>query len=181
MPSTATVADPRYPVGPFTRPAVLSPDERAAAIDVIAECPQALRSAVKGLSDAQLDTPYRDGGWTVRQVVHHVPDSHMNALTRFKLALTEDVPTIKPYDEAKWAELDDGKSPLVAESLALLDALHTRWVYLLRRMQPSDFARTLNHPDWDAPLSLDVMLAHYAWHSRHHVAHITSLRHAKGW
>lgn len=179
MPTVAV--DPRYPVGRFTRPSTLSPSERAAAIDVIADCPTQLAAAVKGLNDAQLDTPYRDGGWTVRQVLHHVPDSHMNAYTRFKLALTEDVPTIKPYDEAKWAELPDGTSPLVSESLTLLKVLHARWVYLLRRMQPSDFMRELNHPDWDAPLSLDVMLAHYAWHSRHHVAHVTSLRAVKGW
>lgn len=174
-------ADPRYPVGKFSRPAVLSPAERQTAIDAIAAAPAALRAAVSGMSDEQLDTPYRDGGWTVRQVIHHVPDSHLNAYTRFKLALTEDTPTIKPYDEAKWADMEDGKSPLVEESLRLLEALHARWVFLLRRMQPSDFARRLNHPEWDAPLSLDVMLALYAWHGRHHAAHITSLRERMRW
>lgn len=176
-----TTADLRYPVGRFTRPDVLTPAERKAAIEAIAKAPAALRKAVSGLTDAQLDTPYRPDGWTVRQVVHHVPDSHMNAYVRFKLGLTEDMPTIKPYDEAKWAELDDSKSKLVEDSLALLEALHARWVFLLRRMQPSDFARKLNHPDWDVPLSLDMLLALYAWHGKHHVAHITSLKQRMGW
>ena len=175
------IADPRYPVGPFKRPATLTPAERTAAIDIIAQAPDALRAAVEGLKEAQLDTQYREGGWTVRQVLHHVPDSHMNAYVRFKLALTEDVPTIKPYDEAKWAELEDSKSNLVNESLTLLEALHARWVFLLRRMQPADFARKLNHPEWETPLSLDSLLALYAWHSRHHVAHITTLRARNGW
>jgi hypothetical protein len=178
----ATTYDPRYPVGRFERPPVaLGAKERAAAIDVLAQAPQEMRATVRGLSDTQLDTPYRDGGWTVRQVIHHVPDSHLNAYIRCKLALTEDTPTIKPYDEAKWAELEDGRSPLVEESLTLLDALHARWVYLLRRMQPPDFARLLNHPDWKQPMSLDVVLALYAWHSRHHVAHVTELKKRKGW
>jgi uncharacterized damage-inducible protein DinB len=177
-----TAPDLRYPVGKFQRPAKsLSSAERRAAIDAIAETPAKLRAAVKGLDDKQLDTPYRPGGWTARQVVHHVPDSHLNAFTRFKLALTEDTPTIKPYDEAKWAELDDGKSTLVEESLMLLDALHARWVYLLERMQPADFERMLDHPDWEKPGSLDVLLALYAWHGRHHVAHITELRRREGW
>jgi uncharacterized damage-inducible protein DinB len=140
-----------------------------------------LRAAVTGLTDAQLDTPYRPGGWTVRQVVHHVPDSHMNAYTRFKLALTEDVPTIKPYDEAKWAELDDSKSKMVEHSLALLEALHARWVFLLERLKPADFDRKLNHPEWDAPMTLDMLLALYAWHGKHHVAHVTELRKRSGW
>jgi hypothetical protein len=178
---TATTTDLRYPVGRFVRPEALSPAERAIAIEVIAQGPANMRAAVSGMTDAQLGTPYREGGWTVRQVVHHVPDSHMNAYVRFKLALTEDVPTIKPYDEAKWAELDDGRSKLVDLSLTLLDSLTGRWVLLLRSMKPADFGRRLNHPDWDAPLSLDSMLALYAWHSRHHVAHITELRKRKGW
>lgn len=178
---TQPAGDLRFPVGRFTRPASLSPAERAAAIAAIAEAPRALRAAVRGLKDPQMDTPYRDGGWTVRQVVHHMPDSHLNAYIRFKLALTENAPTIKPYDEAKWAELPDGRSALVDESLALLEALHARWVYLLQRMQLADFSKKLNHPDWEAPLSLDSMLALYAWHCRHHVAHITSLRERRGW
>lgn len=174
--------DLRFPTGKFARPTTaLSSAERVLMIDAIARTPAAMRAAVAGLDEKQLDTPYRPGGWTVRQVVHHVADSHINAYCRFKLGLTEDVPTIKPYDEAKWAELDDGKSRLVAESLTLLESLHARWVYLLQRMQPSDFARTLSHPEWDAPLSLDVMLALYAWHGKHHVAHITELRKREEW
>src|SRR5207237_4303883 len=147
---------PRYPVGKSgPNP---NPDAATLAqwIGEIEAAPAALGAAVQGLDDAQLDTPYRPGGWTLRQVVHHVPDSHMNAYVRLKLALTEDTPTIKPYDEAKWAELDDGKSKLIEHSLALLTALHTRWVFLMRRLQPSDFARTINHPAWDAPMSVDV-------------------------
>lgn len=179
--SDATI-DLRYPVGRFSRPtAPLTSSERAAMIDAIAEAPALLRAAVKGLGVGQLDTPYRPGGWTVRQVVHHVPDSHVNAYCRFKLALTEDIPTIKPYDEASWATLPDSRSELIEESLTLLETLHRRWVYMLRRMQPADFARTLKHPEWDAPLSLDVMLALYAWHGRHHSAHITELRKREGW
>ncbi len=174
--------DLRYPVGRFSRPTKsLSPADRARMIDEIAAAPAALRTALRGLDDRKLDTPYRPGGWTVRQVAHHVPDSHMNAYCRFKLALTEDVPTIKPYDEGKWADMTDGRSPLVEESLALVDALHKRWVLLLRDMKPADFERKLNHPEWDAPLSLDSMLALYAWHGRHHVAHVTSLRQREGW
>lgn len=174
--------DLRYPVGKFQRPtSALSAAERSAMIDAIAATPANLREAIRGLADRQLDTPYRPGGWTVRQVVHHVPDSHMNAYCRFKLALTEDVPTIKPYDEARWAELIDGKSALVAESLTLLEVLHARWVMLLRAMRPDDFLRKLNHPEWGAPLTLDALLALYAWHGRHHTAHITSLREREGW
>lgn len=173
--------DLRYPVGKFVRPKSLTAAERKSAIEAIAQTPSAMRAAVSGLTDAQLDTPYRPGGWTVRQVVHHVPDSHMNAYTRFKLGLTEDMPTIKPYDEAKWAELDDGKSKLVEHSLALLDALHARWVFLLERMKPSDFERKVNHPEWETPPSLDDLLAMYSWHGKHHVAHITSLRERSGW
>jgi uncharacterized damage-inducible protein DinB len=174
-------ADLRYPVGKFVRPKSLTATERKTAIEAIAKTPAAMRAAVAGLTDAQLDTPYRLGGWTVRQVVHHVPDSHLNAYTRFKLALTEDVPTIKPYDEAKWAELPDGKSKLVEHSLALLDALHARWVFLLERLKPAEFERAVNHPEWETPMSLDDLLALYAWHGKHHVAHITSLRERSGW
>ena len=180
--TTSATQDLRYPVGKFQRPtSALSQEQRRAAIRTIAETPAKLRAAVKGLGDRQLDTPYRPDGWTVRQVVHHVPDSHMNAYTRFKLALTEDLPTIKPYDEAKWAELEDGRNPFVAESLALLEALHVRWVYLLERMKPADFERQLNHPEWKNPMTLDQLLALYEWHGRHHVAHITELRRREGW
>jgi len=172
--------DLRYPVGRFQRPQSLEPKQRRAAIDTIAEAPTKLRTAIAGLTDAQLDTPYRPEGWTVRQVVHHVPDSHLNAYTRFKLALTEDTPTIKPYNEAEWAKLEDSKSTPVATSLALLDAVHDRWIRILRAMSPSDFSRTLNHPE-NGILSLDQMLALYEWHSRHHVAHVTTLRQRSGW
>lgn len=174
--------DLRYPIGRFERPAEITVADRAGYIEAVAAAPAALREAVRGLDDAQLDTPYRPDGWTVRQVVHHVPDSHLNAYVRFKLALTELEPTIKPYDEAKWAELPDGRSPLVAESLALLDALHARWVYLLRAMTPADFARTVVHPEHRGnPMTLDTMLALYAWHGQHHVAHVTALRERMGW
>jgi uncharacterized damage-inducible protein DinB len=174
--------DLRYPIGRFVRPVDVTAAERAQFIEALAAAPAALREALRGLDDAQLDTPYRPEGWTVRQVVHHVPDSHLNAYVRFKLALTEPEPTIKPYDEAAWAALPDGRSPLVDESLALLDALHARWVYLLRAMAAADFTRTMVHPEHPgAPMTLDIMLALYAWHGRHHVAHITALRARMGW
>lgn len=172
--------DLRYPVGRFQKPQSLDSKHRRAAIDTIAEAPTKLRAAVAGLTDAQLDTPYRPDGWTVRQVIHHVPDSHLNAYTRFKLALTEDTPTIKPYDEAAWAKLEDSKSTPVATSLALLDAVHDRWVRILRAMSSADFSRTLMHPE-NGVMNLDQMLALYEWHSRHHVAHVTNLRQRSGW
>lgn len=150
-------------------------------IDSIERAPSQIGAAIDGLSGEQLDTPYRPGGWTVRQVVHHVPDSHMNAFIRFKLALTEENPTIKPYDEAAWAQLADARETPIETSMTLLTSLHERWVGLLRSLTPTDFRRTLNHPDWDAPLSLDTMLALYAWHGRHHTAHITNLRQRMGW
>lgn len=150
-------------------------------IATIAETPGALRSAVAGLARDQLETPYRPGGWTVKQVVHHVPDSHLNAYVRFKLALTEDEPTIKPYNEAAWAELADSRRVPVEVSLELLDALHLRWVTILRSMDAADFRRGLVHPEQKKVLTLEQMLALYAWHGRHHVAHITSLRQREGW
>lgn len=171
-----------YPTGRFQRPRKpLEAAERRQKIEAIARAPEAIGSAIRGLSESQLDTPYRPDGWTVRQVVHHVPDSHMNAFIRFKLALTEETPTIKPYDEAAWATLSDAKETPIATSMTLLSSLHERWVCLLRAMGPSDYARKLNHPDWDAPLSLDTMLALYAWHGPHHTAHITKLRERMGW
>jgi len=176
-----TPPDLRYPIGKYQRPKSLTPAERIAAIDAIRQTPARMRAAVKGLDDQQLDTPYRPDGWSVRQVVHHVPDSHMNAYTRFKLALTEDTPTIKPYNEAKWAELDDAKSRLVEQSLTLLESLHARWVFLLERLKPADFDRAVNHPEWESPMSLDQLLAMYSWHGKHHVAHITTLRDRMRW
>jgi uncharacterized damage-inducible protein DinB len=176
-----TQIDPRYPVGKFDRSkAPHTADERHTFIDQIAAVPARMREAVAGLSDAQLDTPYRDGGWTVRQVVHHVPDSHMNAYTRVKLALTEDEPTIRPYDEAAWAKLNDVRDTPIAVSLTLLEALHDRWVRILRALTDADFSRTLLHPEHGV-MTLDTLVAMYAWHGRHHVAHITSLRERSGW
>lgn len=175
------MSDPRYPTGPFARPSgPLSAAERAACTDRIAAVPARLRAATGGLDDARLDTPYRPGGWTVRQLVHHLPDSHMNAYVRFKLALTEDSPLIKTYDEAAWAELADTRAVSPETSLRLLEALHERWVAVLRPMGDAEFARTLQHPEWGA-IRLDFMLALYAWHGDHHVAHVTALREREGW
>ena len=172
--------DPRYPIGNYAPPQNVTPALRQEAIDAIAEAPSKLRAAVTGLNDAQLDTAYREGGWTVRQVAHHVPDSHMNAYVRFRLALTEDRPTIKPYEQARWAELVDAKSAPIAMSLSLLDSLHDRWVRLLRSLTPADYARKFVHPD-HGERTLDWMLFLYAWHGKHHTAHVTELRKRKGW
>jgi uncharacterized damage-inducible protein DinB len=139
-----------------------------------------MRAAVARLTDEQLDTPYRDGGWTVRQVVHHVPESHLNSYVRFKLALTEHEPTIKPYFEDRWAELEDARTAPIELSLNLLDAVHGRWVWFLRSLKPTDFERAFQHPDL-GKVTLDKNVALYAWHGRHHVAHITSLRERMGW
>ena len=141
--------------------------------------PAKLKAAVGGLNDRQLDTPYRPGGWTVRQVVHHLPDSHLNSFVRFKLALTEEEPTIKPYDEARWAELADSKAPIEL-SLPLLENLHERWVLLLNSLTPADWQRKFRHPE-RGPMTLTDNLQIYAWHGRHHVAHITALRERNGW
>ena len=173
------MTDPRYPLGPSPTPDTLTPAQRAERIEQVAQAPEALRRAVAGLDESQLDTPYRPGGWTVRQLAHHVPESHMNAYVRFKLALTEEMPTIKPYDQALWALTPDVRGP-VGPSLVLLAALHERWVLVLRGMGPAEFARRLNHPE-SGVLTLDRMLAMYAWHGRHHTAHITGLRERMGW
>lgn len=173
--ATTSGPDLRYPIGRLERRASLSVDERRAAIDAIAAAPAKLRAAVTGLDESQLDTPYRPGGWSVRQLVHHVADSHMNAYTRFRLALTEDTPTIKPYDEAAWAELADVRAVPIRVSLDLLDAMHERLVSLLRSMPAEAFARTLRHPE-NGPMTIDALLATYGWHGRHHVAHVTALR-----
>jgi hypothetical protein len=172
--------DLRYPIGKYDAKASLTPTERDLAIAQIADLPRSFRDAVAGLSREQFDTAYRPGGWTVRQVVHHVPDSHMNSYVRFKLALTESEPTIKPYDEALWANLADSQETPVEVSLTLLEALHHRWIVLLRSMRTKDFARRLLHPERGA-MTLDDMVWLYAWHGRHHVAHITSLREREGW
>ena len=171
--------DPRYPIGKFEMPSQITPERRKAAIDELAATPGKMRAAVQGLNEAQLDTPYRDGGWTVRQVVHHVPDSHVNALIRLKLALTEDKPTIKPYNETAWAELADAKMPIEA-SQTLLDSVHARWDRVWRSMKPEDFTRKLVHPD-HGERTVDWLLFLYEWHGKHHTAHITELRKQRGW
>lgn len=170
----------RYPVGKFHFPASVSATDLTQFLDQIEAAPARMRAAVSGLSDAQLGTPYRPGGWTVRQVVHHVPDSHMNSYVRFRLALTEDSPTIKPYEEARWAELSDARTLPVEPSLALLESLHARWVPLLRSLSAADWKRTFRHPELGL-VSLENNAALYAWHGRHHVAHITSLRDRMQW
>ena len=173
--------DPRYPVGPFEAPkGPLSEAGRAALIGEIQKAPSLLRAALGGLTAPQADTPYRPGGWTLRQVAHHVPDSHLNAYVRFRLALTEDKPTIKTYAEDRWAELPEAKTAPVELSLDLLEALHRRFVLLLENMSPAEWSRQLTHPDHGL-VGLEWMLAMYAWHGRHHTAHITELRKLKNW
>jgi hypothetical protein len=173
--------DVRYPIGPFTSVArPLTDEERAKLIDAIEAHPARMRAAVDGLSDEQLDTPYRDGGWTVRQVVHHVVDSHVNAYCRFKLAVTEDNPTVRTYEEKDWAELPDGKSAPVEGSFAILDALHARWVSFLRGLKPDDFRRPLHYPGV-GDRHVDLLLEIYGWHGPHHEAHVTRLKDRMGW
>jgi uncharacterized damage-inducible protein DinB len=172
--------DPRYPVGKFEAPAEVSVADRLRLIEQVEEAPACLRAAVQGLAPAQLDTPYREGGWTVRQVVHHIPDSHLNAYVRFRWALTEEEPTIKPYAEERWAELPDARTAPPELSLALMDAVHRRWVVLLRAMTDGQWERTFRHPEMGV-LRLDRSLALYAWHGRHHVGHITGMRQRMGW
>src|SRR3954468_5917917 len=171
--------DLRYPVGEFVMPSNVTPDMRVAAIRNIADLPARMRDAVRGLSDAQLDTPYRPDGWTVRQVVHHLPDSHMNAFVRLKLALTEENPAIKPYDEKLFAGLSDARLP-IESSLSILDELHAHWAAHLASLTAPQFARPWFHPEIGA-ITVDYLLQTYSWHSRHHVAHITSLRARQGW
>lgn len=172
--------DPRYPIGKFSYPGPLTPEQKRQCLDDIEQAPVRLRAAVRGLADKQLDTPYREGGWTVRQVIHHVPDSHMNSYIRFKLALTEDVPTIKPYMEDRWAELPEAKQAPIDVSLVLLDSLHRRWMLVLRGLTDADWQRTFRHPEL-GPMTLEKTLALYSWHGRHHVAHVTSLRERMRW
>lgn len=172
--------DLSYPIGRFDWKTTVTPEMRPSLIVEIAVTPARLRQAIDGLDDCQLDTPYRPGGWTVRQVVHHLPDSHMNSYVRFRLALTEDEPTVKGYDEAKWAELYDARTLPPASSLALLENLHNRWVELLRNMTDADYSRSFRHSEIGL-VRLDTNLALYAWHGRHHTAHITGLRQRMGW
>jgi len=171
--------DLRYPIGEFEMPPSLTPKQRVSALAAIAAAPAELRAALTGLSEAQLDSPYRPEGWTIRQVVHHLPDSHMNSYIRFKLGLTENEPTIGVYNEKLWSELPDAKDPIEA-SLRLLTALHERWVSLLETIDDETWGRFIHHPEWGR-LRLDQLLALYDWHSRHHVAHVRSLRDRQGW
>lgn len=171
--------DPRYPIGKFVKPETISRQQRDSAIASVAELPEKLRNAVNGLDEAQLKTPYRDDGWTVRQVVHHIADSHMNALVRVKLALTEDWPVIKPYDQGAWAVLHDMTAP-VEWSLDLLENLHARWVMLLQSLDEQQWQRGFRHPE-NGPQTVEFATTLYGWHSRHHVAHIAGLRARKGW
>jgi DinB superfamily len=180
MNTGGSMSDPRYPIGKFTYDGPPSEEQRAKLIEDIAQTPAALRTAVHGLSPEQIATPYRDGGWTVRQVVHHVPDSHMNAYVRFKLALTEEFPTIKPYMEDRWADLPDSQSTPIEISLSLLETLHDRWVRMLKAIKPTEWKRAFQHPQLGLmPLEKNLYL--YSWHGRHHVAHITELRKRMGW
>lgn len=174
------MADPRYPIGTFEAPEPITPELRQGWIERIATLPGRMREVLAGLEEARLDTPYREGGWTLRQVVHHVPDSHMNAYIRFKLALTEDTPTIRPYNEEDWARLGDTRDTPIETSLQLLENLHRRWVMLLQSLSEADYRRAYIHPE-SGRTRLDQALGSYAWHGDHHLAHITELRKRMGW
>ena len=171
----------KYPIGKFQKPSSITKEQLDGYIVTIAGLPAKLRKETENLGDAQLDTPYREGGWTLRQVVHHLADSHLNSFTRFKLTLTEDKPTIKPYEEARWAEWPDAKNAPVTSSLQLLEGLHARWVILMRSMSADQFKRTFVHPEHGRIMILDEVAALYAWHCEHHLAHITELKERKGW
>jgi uncharacterized damage-inducible protein DinB len=174
------MADLRYPIGPFAPDSNPTPELRAKHLDEIAQLPERFRNAVAGLKQDQLDTPYREGGWTVKQLVHHVPDSHLNAYIRCKLALTENVPTIKPYNEDAWAKLKDSELTPIEVSLTLLESIHSRWINLLTSLSPDDFQRKLNHPEAGV-MTIDRVVNLYDWHGRHHTAHITALRERMKW
>ena len=171
----------KYPIGKFHFPEVVTPQHITNWIADIESVPAKIAAAVDGLTDEQLDTPYRPDGWTIRQVVHHLPDSHMNSYIRFKWTLTEDSPTIKAYDEVLWAELQDGKSAPVGMSIQLLTALHSRWTVMLKNLTETDLEKYFIHPENGKKLSLKLMVALYAWHSNHHLAHITSLKERMNW
>lgn len=171
----------RFPIGHFEKPIEITKDILSGYISDISSFPNRLRVAVENLSDVQLDTPYREEGWTLRQVVHHCADSHMNSLIRFKLALTEEKPVIKPYFEERWAELEDSKNMPISSSLKLLDGLHERWTILLNSLSQDDLQRTFIHPEHGKEFRLDENIGVYAWHCNHHLAHITSLKSRKGW
>jgi uncharacterized damage-inducible protein DinB len=179
--STNPTQDFRYPIGPYQAPETFSDDIIRSSIIAIQQLPALLRESVRWMSTAQLDTPYREGGWTVRQVIHHMADSHMNSYTRFKLALTEENPVIKPYNEKLWAELPDSRTAPVELSLQLLEVLHQRWVMLLKSLGKEELARTFVHPAQNREIRLDEAITMYAWHCRHHLAHITSLKQRMEW
>lgn len=172
--------DARYPIGKY-QPQPFSEKQKQDWINDIRFLPLALENAILNLDEAQLNTPYRDGGWTVKQLVHHVADSHVNAYCRFKLGLTEDNPTIKPYEEAKWAELKDTQNLPVNISLTLLHAVHLRWHEVLINITDEEFNRTVFHPEHQKEMSLWFLLGMYAWHSKHHTAHVTALREKMNW
>lgn len=174
------MTDPRYPIGPFVFDPATAEQNRTASLHALAEFPMALRRAVEGWNDQKLNTPYREGGWTVRQVIHHVADSHMNGYIRLKLSLTEEQPTVKPYLEARWAEIPEARTAKIEPSLDLLVALHQRWILTYATMTAADFQRTMLHPE-NGVLTLERHLALYAWHSRHHLAHVTTLAERMGW
>ncbi len=178
---TVDIENLKYPIGKFSAPKEYSATWADQWILAIEELPARLRATLKNLTDKQLDTPYRDGGWTVRQVVHHLADSHMNAYIRFKLAMTEDTPTIKPYQEELWAELSEARHAPVEISLSIVDALHKRWILFLKTLSEDDLKRKYHHPDSKKDFELRTVLALYAWHSNHHLAHITSLMAREGW
>lgn len=181
MSSQPIPQDLRYPIGKFSPPASLSPQERAAAVSIITELPAKLRAAVNGLSDQQLDTPYRNGGWTIRQTVHHVADSHSQASSRVRMAVTEDWPTVAPYQESLWAELPDARTMPVEVSLEILNGVHARWAALLQSLKEEDWTgRGYRHPE-NGMQSLERVATLYAWHGRHHTAHINGLRQRMGW
>lgn len=171
--------DLRYPIGKFDSKIEVTPENRKEFVQTIADLPSKIREVVSDLSEEQLDTPYRPEGWTIRQLVHHVADSHLNSYCRFKLALTEDFPTIRPYYEDRWAELADSKLP-IEDSLKIIEGVHSRWTSMLNSMTETEFQRKLNHPD-SGEWTLEKFLGLYDWHSKHHTAHITSLRERNGW
>jgi uncharacterized damage-inducible protein DinB len=174
------MSDPRYPIGEFKRQPDYSPEARLELIERLKTAPSSLRRAIQDLSDAQLETPYREGSWTVRQVAHHIPDSHLNAYTRVKLALTEDRPIIKPYDEEAWAQLEDTKRVPLEVSVALLEAVHTRWIAIFQSLSESQWKLEYLHPV-NGAMSLEATLASYVWHGEHHIAQITALCQRQGW
>lgn len=173
--------DLRYPIGHFTYNGEISIEQIEHWIKDIEQLPNELKKAIDGLSDNQLDTPYREGGWTIRQVIHHLSDSHMNSIIRFKLTLTEEEPTIRPYFEDRWADLNDYIETPIQTSLSLLESLHARWVILLRLLNSSDYKRAFIHPESNQKVQLDYNLGIYSWHGKHHMAHITTLRERMGW